>query len=318
MKMNNCSNRYIFLFVFITSSSFLLQGQDYKHIDAGRGDTYEKWMADKTLNCLTYSCAKDLKKRNFTIKPILSDSLINELETFSKFYKDSSAHHKYYNAFFDLEDIPNLIFTRTIYSTKRNTLLLQLEIKFEYVAGLLRLSEISVNKGNKIQHHALYDEYKITAAYTEEDRKNGLPPPPPPPPKRIEMYVFKDLVDYPVLCLCENDEIFIFEKDKYVLNDRYVYEYLKKIKEGLFIARKGELHGIINEANSVVVPFEYQELTFVAYGILKAKKEGHYGMIDFEGSEIIPFVYDDLNSFEYYDRNLKESVRFTRIKKNSL
>ncbi|MEZ4955935.1 MAG: WG repeat-containing protein [Saprospiraceae bacterium] len=107
--------------------------------------------------------------------------------------------------------------------------------------------------------------------------------------------MFKDLVDYPVLCLCENDEIFIFEKDKYVLNDRYVYEYLKKIKEGLFIARKGELHGIINEANSVVVPFEYQELTFVAYGILKAKKEGHYGMIDFEGSEIIPFVYDDLN-----------------------
>jgi hypothetical protein len=64
------------------------------------------------------------------------------------------------------------------------------------------------------------------------------------------------------------------------------------------IARKGNLYGCISHKNEVIIPFQYQEITFVnfdaerfANDYVTLKKGGSYGLADAKGNIILPVKY---------------------------
>ncbi len=71
-----------------------------------------------------------------------------------------------------------------------------------------------------------------------------------------------------------------------------------------FIVKKGNKMGVVNSANEILIPFEYQSLSFSEVSAkyisdlwevnVVAKKNNKYGLIDLENTVMIPFQYNDL------------------------
>lgn len=68
-----------------------------------------------------------------------------------------------------------------------------------------------------------------------------------------------------------------------------------------FIAKKGKKLGVVDNLNKVVIPFNYDDLSFdLLYAsapnqlIIPAKKGKKYGLIDFTNKVLVPFTYDYL------------------------
>lgn len=320
MKKYYCSRYAIFSIALIFNFVCIdfLYGQNYRCFDAGRGDDFEEYMAFKALNCIVYSCVSDFEKTDFLSKPILNDSIVKEIAFFSKFYKDSlHSHYRTYLGFLKLDDIPNHVFTRNIFSIEKDKIIIQLEVKFKYIGGFLKIEKISIYHNGKIKHHSEFDKYLYST--TIDGRTNKLIPPPPFPVSRPwDNYSFKDIASYPNLCPCENDKIFIASYDKYFLNDKYKYQFLKSISWDRYIAKNENLYGVIDVENEIVVLFQFQDMKSINGTLLKVKKENKYGVIESNGKTILPIIYDEIYPNTTYGRPLKHYVRFSRLEKNGM
>lgn len=72
-------------------------------------------------------------------------------------------------------------------------------------------------------------------------------------------------------------------------------------KKTYFVVRKGKQMGLIDEQNSVIIPFQYSslnlDLTYQNRNLemtIVAEKDGKFGVINLKNEEIIPFEYDTL------------------------
>ena len=64
------------------------------------------------------------------------------------------------------------------------------------------------------------------------------------------------------------------------------------------IAERDSKYGMMTLDGTVVLPFEYDELTFFGNGLIRAKRDGRYGVVAGDGSISIPFEYDWLYLIE--------------------
>lgn len=64
------------------------------------------------------------------------------------------------------------------------------------------------------------------------------------------------------------------------------------------IAERDSKYGMMTLDGTVVLPFEYDELTFFGNGLIRAKRGGRYGVVAGDGSISIPFEYDWLYLIE--------------------
>ena len=63
-------------------------------------------------------------------------------------------------------------------------------------------------------------------------------------------------------------------------------------------AKKNGKWGMIGKLNKIIIPFEYEELSFTDYEVLLAKKNGKMGVVGLPNKIIIPFEYEELSFTE--------------------
>jgi hypothetical protein len=63
-------------------------------------------------------------------------------------------------------------------------------------------------------------------------------------------------------------------------------------EKNFFIVKKGNLYGIVNEKNEVVIPFKYREIKYdYSSENLICKKGQRYGVLSLDNTVIVPFEY---------------------------
>lgn len=53
-------------------------------------------------------------------------------------------------------------------------------------------------------------------------------------------------------------------------------------------------YGVVNSIGEIMVPLEYESISYCSSAYIYAIKEGKYGVLDLEGHKIIPFKFDKL------------------------
>lgn len=96
----------------------------------------------------------------------------------------------------------------------------------------------------------------------------------------------------------------IFEEINEQKSIPFAYDEIKqKItinKKAYFLVRKDKKFGVIDEQNTVAIPFEYDDLNFDLLNpysqeiVLPAKKANKYGLISFTNKVVVPFTYQDI------------------------
>ena len=87
----------------------------------------------------------------------------------------------------------------------------------------------------------------------------------------------------------------------------FVYQELPREIQYRMIAKKDGKYGMISMKNEMMIPFEYDRMSFVRFNLRRFKNEyvlvqqnGLWGMMDTEGNEILPVKY---NSMRKKDEN---------------
>ena len=101
----------------------------------------------------------------------------------------------------------------------------------------------------------------------------------------------------------EYDDVESFSEEKSVVWD-YDGEVLDISPAGEKIcvnAKKNGKWGLIDKANNILIPFEYdQNIEYAGNGLYRTSKNGKKGMIDEQNNVLIPFEYDDIEDFFSY------------------
>lgn len=91
-----------------------------------------------------------------------------------------------------------------------------------------------------------------------------------------------------------------FVYDTLIHKSQWQFSANSQAKESVvFIAKKGNKYGLLDGLNTLLLPFEYDDLEVLAFNHLIAKKDGKYGSIDQQSNTIIPFKYTDAELFNY-------------------
>lgn len=82
-------------------------------------------------------------------------------------------------------------------------------------------------------------------------------------------------------------------------------------KDTLKIENNGNYYGVVDKNNTVVIPYEYDEIvnTFSS-GLINVCKKDKWGCLDLEGNIVVPLIYDCLSPFE------EDSLDTTSAKRN--
>lgn len=116
--------------------------------------------------------------------------------------------------------------------------------------------------------------------------------------------------------LLTNSKSYLFvqdDKNKFGLYDEigekqclpFVYDEIRQKtifdRKALFIVRKEKKFGVVDDQNTIVIPFIYDDLSFDLLNpyleegiVIPAKKNKKYGLISIANKEIIPFIYMDI------------------------
>jgi hypothetical protein len=102
-----------------------------------------------------------------------------------------------------------------------------------------------------------------------------------------------------------------FERDYCKINDS---------TKTIFIAKKGNLFGIIDKSGTITLPVEFEEISsFEGNNVSIAKKDGFYGLISSYGSVKLPFEYKNITSYKNWDYYiLQKGKSYGVINKKSL
>ena len=72
-------------------------------------------------------------------------------------------------------------------------------------------------------------------------------------------------------------------------------------------AKKNGKWGLIDKANNIHIPFEYDDyIGYAGNGLYRTSKNGKEGMIDEQNHVLIPFEYDDIEDFFSYLKVMKD------------
>lgn len=121
-----------------------------------------------------------------------------------------------------------------------------------------------------------------------------------------------------------NDSFLFEDKDPKI---PFEYQELPREIQYRMIAKKDGKYGLISIDNEVLIPFEYDRITFVRFNLrrfkneyLQVQKNGQWGMMDIEGNEILPVEYSalrkkDENTITGYIGETEKSIYNFRTKK---
>ncbi len=70
------------------------------------------------------------------------------------------------------------------------------------------------------------------------------------------------------------------------------YSWAEDCTEGMMRVRRGELYGVIDSANKVILPIEYTYIGKPAEGMMLVARDKKFGYADRTGKLIVPLVYD--------------------------
>lgn len=106
----------------------------------------------------------------------------------------------------------------------------------------------------------------------------------------------------------------VTEEDAKPVTDGLCYDYLGRVADGVYKARKGELYGLISYTGEQVLPFVYEDMGgFCNNGRARAIYHGKYGYITTDGREVIPCVYDDIESFKNGKAKVERNGKYGMI-----
>ena len=88
-----------------------------------------------------------------------------------------------------------------------------------------------------------------------------------------------------------------------------IHQKFETIEETYFIAEKNKKYGIITGTNAVIVPFNYDFISFKHTNYSKhissmhmvASQKGKYGVVNLQNEVIVPFQYEHLEKLSYKD-----------------
>lgn len=93
-------------------------------------------------------------------------------------------------------------------------------------------------------------------------------------------------------------EDYLFDYDKReTISEKYINLVAARDLKNTFVAIRNNLHGVINEKNKAILPFDYQALTYVSDSVLIAFKNNKYGLIHLNGKVILPFSSEKLEAY---------------------
>ncbi len=294
-------NLLLLYLIFLTR----LNGQDIDYHDSGNGYAYEINVAEKTFDCIVSYCISNMIRTNFITESTeyneaylysIIDSLIdNEI-------KGYSLNRKIFR--FD-PTVSNLFFYRTFYySSNKEQPIIQIKLELKYDGGLLMASKINIIEKDFINTSEKFLKYYYLKS---AGSRTNIPFPPDPPEIEWLLYSSRGLDLCPD---CKRKKLITLDNEtrKYWLNEKEEFELLKILGEGLILAKKNNLYGIINYENKQIIPLEYDQLDVISNYCIIAWKDNKCGVLDFNGDSIIPIEFD----------NIKFNTVYYRVKKQKL
>lgn len=95
--------------------------------------------------------------------------------------------------------------------------------------------------------------------------------------------------------------------NKSIFKNKYEKLTMPFSSRNLFVVKKGQRYGVIDEQENVVVDFKYLSISDSPYqdgSFLAQNEEGKFGCITINGVVTLPFVYDEFTSSSRYDKNV--------------
>jgi len=77
----------------------------------------------------------------------------------------------------------------------------------------------------------------------------------------------------------------------------FEYDEISEFINGKSKSKKDGNYGYVDEQGNTIIPFEYSEINKFVDGKAKAEKNGRWGYIDEQGNAVIPFEYSGINEF---------------------
>ncbi|MCB0651170.1 MAG: WG repeat-containing protein [Saprospiraceae bacterium] len=297
-------------------------GQKIKHFDAGRGTVYEILIAKLTFSCLTRYCKTDVlnefKTKDFLDKRFKPDK---HFESELAEIKDKIRSNKTskYLGIINVLGEPNLTFTKTIFDVDEMKIIAQIELKLFYIGGVLKVKSIKFRDSSQFKNYEEWDVYLISR---KKDEYNNIPPPPVPPMQEQPIFRFNNLVTYPNLCDCYENDIYVDNRRKYHLKNKE-YEQLQDLNIGtgystdFLIATIGSKKGLIDYDNNIIIPIKYQNVKRIGDDLtLLVKDNDKHGVLNIKNEIIVPIEYDEIYIQRYHNTKEKEIVEFFVVKEN--
>ena len=72
------------------------------------------------------------------------------------------------------------------------------------------------------------------------------------------------------------------------------YDEITYISNNLAGIKKGDKWGVVNMERNIVLPIEYDEITYISNNLAGIKKGDKWGVVNMEGSFVIPIEYDSI------------------------
>lgn len=91
---------------------------------------------------------------------------------------------------------------------------------------------------------------------------------------------------------------------KYIINLENSFDVFY-VRNGKIIVKKNNYYGIINDANEIIIPIKYDEISLDSEGVIIAKQNKKYGVLDYDNNILIPFLYDFISDFSVVHGNGK-------------
>ncbi|AZQ63449.1 WG repeat-containing protein [Flammeovirga pectinis] len=118
--------------------------------------------------------------------------------------------------------------------------------------------------------------------------------------KNISYYQSLNLAEkhtiYPVIK--DSKVAFINNKGKVILEDAFLQAKKKYncngVQSSYIEVEKETGHGVVNRKGKVLIPFEYESISFLSEGLAVVKKQGKYGIYALNEEQWIPCMYDQI------------------------
>ncbi len=292
MKIKNKIMFRRFFLSVITSFFFtsILLGQEISFYSFGNAYEYEIRLANEAFECISNQCFDQLSRTKF-IDPNtrLDDGLKEYLDSLKTM---TNLHYRILNRrvlYYDV-DLPPLTFYGVYYFAETEEVFFQVKLTLSYQSGgLLKADEIALVQGD-----FFLTPEKFRYHYDAATGASNIPMMPPDllPEKVIAMDLYKS--SRINLCnSCEKKRV-SKKEGQYWLNESFPYAFISELDHGLYLAQKEALYGVVNEANEILLPFEFEKIEAKTSGLFIVEKNGLQGVYNEKGEIVLPAIYKEI------------------------